>query len=97
MESQVNYTHFTPDRKDQQSCTQIISMINDLAPSDSYVEARVDQSEDGSFNASISVSASCGDFKAESSGFSLLGSFKKAQRGILDSMNEWKSKRFLHS
>lgn len=97
MENKVNYSHFTPERNEHQACSQIIGIIDELAPSDSYVQAQIDQAEDGSFNSSIHVSSCNGDFKAESSGFSLLSSLKKAQRGILDNMEEWKRKRFLHS
>ena len=95
MENQVRYNHFTPNKNEEQVCSSILNMINDLAPSDSYVQAKVAQTADGSFNAIISVNASCGDFKSECSDFSLLNSFQKAQQRIMSDMNQWKSHRFL--
>tara|TARA_B110001454_G_scaffold83721_1_gene80518 strand:- start:1640 stop:1930 length:291 start_codon:yes stop_codon:yes gene_type:complete len=95
MENQVRYKHFTPNKSEQQVCSNILNIINELAPSDSYVQAKVAQTPDGSYNAVISVNASCKDFKSESSGFSLLNSFQKAQQGIMSEMNQWKSHRFL--
>jgi hypothetical protein len=95
MENQVWYKHFTPNKSEQQVCSSILNMINELAPSDSYVQAKVAQATDGTYNAIISVNASWGDFKSECSGFSLLNSFQKAQQGIMADMNQWKSLRFI--
>ncbi len=95
MENQVRYKHFTPNKNEQQVCSSILNMINELAPSDSYVQAKVAQIPDGSFKAVISVNAVCGDFKSESSGYSLLNSFQKAQQEIMNEMNVWKKHRFL--
>lgn len=97
MENQVRYKDFTPNKSEQQVCSNILNIINELAPSDSYVQAKVNQSADGTYKASIWISASCGDFKSECTDESLLNSFKKAQHDILNEMKEWKSHRFLHS
>ncbi|MBL7543344.1 MAG: hypothetical protein JNL11_05980 [Bdellovibrionaceae bacterium] len=93
----VTYTHFTPDQKERQVCSDILTMINDLAPSDSFVEAHVNQESDGTYKARISVDAIFGHFKSESSDLSFSNSLKKAQRGLLENLVEWKSQRFLHS
>lgn len=95
MENQVRYKHFTPNKSEQQVCSCILNRINELAPSDSYVQAKVLQTPDGTFKATISVNASCGDFKSESSSYSLLSSFQKAQQEIMSELNTWKSHRFL--
>ncbi|GEM_PF-2767443 len=97
MENQVRYKDFTPNKSEQQVCSNILSMINELAPSDSFVQAKVKQDVDGTYKASIQISASCGDFKSECTDNSLLSSFKKAQNDILNEVKEWKSHRFLHS
>ena len=94
MENQVRYKDFTPNKNEAQVCSSILNMINELAPSDSYVQAKVKQSPDGTYKASISINASCGDFKSECIDHSLLSSIKKAQHEILNDMKEWKSHRF---
>jgi hypothetical protein len=94
MDSQVRYSHFTPDRHEHQICADILNMVNDLAPSDAFVEANVDQTDDGHYKASILVRGCCGDFHSESSGRSVLGTIKKAQQDILHTMKEWKTHRF---
>ncbi len=94
MESKVNYKHFTPNTKDHQKCSDLMRLIDDLSPSDSNIEATVDRSDDGSYKAVISVRGFCGAFDSESSDTSLLSSFKKAQRGLLENINDWKRQRF---
>lgn len=94
MENQVRYKDFTPNKNEQQVCSNILTMINDLAPSDSYIQARVKQGPDGTYKSSIIISALCGDFKSECTDTSLVSSFKKAQHGIISEVNKWKSHRF---
>lgn len=93
--SSVTYKHFTPNHQQRRVCADILTMINELAPSDSFVEAQVNQEADGSYKASISVDAMCGNFKSESSDSSFLRSLIKAQRGLLENLDEWKTQRFL--
>jgi len=97
MENQVRYKDFTPNKSEQQVCASILNLINELAPSDSFVQAKVKQDADGTYKASILINASCGDFKSECSDNSLLSSFKKAQHDILNDVKEWKTHRFLNS
>lgn len=94
MESKVSYKHFTPNSKEHQVCSELMRLVNDLSPSDSNVEATIDRVADGSFKAVISVKGFCGHFDSESSDVSLLSSFKKAQRGLLETISDWKRQRF---
>ena len=94
MISKVSYTHFTPNKKDHQACSELMRLVDDLSPSDSNIEATVDRTEDGFYKAVITVRGFCGAFDSESSGPSLLASFKKAQRGLLDNIKDWKRQRF---
>ena len=80
MESIVSYQHFIPNRIENQMCSELMGLINDLSPSDSTVQAVVDRISDGSFKTIISVKGFCGNFNSESSSFSLLSSLKKLKR-----------------
>lgn len=95
MENNVRFIRFTPNKNDKQICSDIFSMINDFAPSNSFIEAQVNQDSNGAYTASISVGAVCGNFHVESTDSSLLNSFKKAQKDLMKNLNEWKSHRFL--
>ena len=97
MENNVRYTHFTPNKNEKQICSDLLKRINDMAPSNSFIAAFVDQDIDGNYKASISVDAVCGNFHVESLDCSLVNSFRKAQKDLLRNLNEWKSQRFLHS
>lgn len=93
----VRCTRYSPSHRERQICSDILNMVNELAPSDSFVEAHIDQEADGSFKARISVDAIYGNFKSETSDYSFLRSLKKAQREVLENIEEWKNHRFLHS
>ena len=97
MENKVKYTHFTPNKNEKAICSDLLNIINDLAPSNSFVAALVDQSMDGTYKASISVDAVCGNFHVESSDNSLISSFKKAQKDLIKNLSEWKTHRFILS
>lgn len=91
----IKYTHFTPNKNEKAICSDLLSIINDLAPSNSFIAAFVDQDTDGTYKASISVDAVCGTFHVESSDSSLLTSFMKAQKDLMKNLSEWKTQRFL--
>lgn len=95
MESRLKYKHFIPNKSEHQMCSELMSLINDLSPSDSNVQATVDRKSDGSFKAHISVRGFCGDFESESSGISLLSSLRKAQKDVLNNIIDWKRHRFV--
>src|SRR5690349_12083665 len=94
MENQVAFHHFVPKNKDQESCSELISRVDESAPSDSSVTAFVDRLADGTFRTVISVKAVCGKFYSEATNFSLVSSIKQAQQAMLNSLDEWKSRRF---
>lgn len=83
-----------PKKDDFVKCSDLMSQVEDMAPSDSNVYARVNQTTDGSFHTIISINASCGRFYAEAKTSTFVSSLKSAQNGILKKLDHWKSIRF---
>lgn len=75
-------------------CSQIMSNVDELAPSDSSVNAMISQLADGTFHSIIAIQAACGRFYAEAKTSSLLSSLHQAERNILKSLASWKNVRF---
>lgn len=80
-------------------CSELMSRIDDLAPSDATVSARISRLADGTYHTLIPVRAadqkfSGGQFYAEAKTRSLLSSLKAAQAEMLMKLREWKSERF---
>ena len=64
MDQALKFRHFIPSSSDQQLCNSHLTMIQDLAPADSYVDVIVDKLADGTFRTVISIKAICGKFIA---------------------------------
>jgi len=94
MKSKVKYKHFYPNRSEQQTFSGLLNLIDEMAPSDSSVQAIVDRVSDGTFKVNIVIRAFVGSFISEEAGFSPLTSFMKAQKSILSRLDEWKKDRF---
>lgn len=77
-----------------QICMGLMEAIDEMAPSDSWVNANVDRQPDGLYQVRIRVRSSRGRFATEAETFSLVSSFKQAQRSMLRSLDEWKRNRF---
>lgn len=75
-------------------CSQIMSHVDELAPSDSSVNAIINQLADGTFHTIIAIQAACGRFYAEAKTASLLSSLHQAERNILKTLANWKNVRF---
>lgn len=75
-------------------CSQIMSHVDELAPSDSSVNAMINQLADGTFHTIIAIQAACGRFYAEAKTASLLSSLHQAEKNILKSLASWKNVRF---
>jgi len=75
-------------------CSQIMSHVDELAPSDSSVNAMINQLADGTFHTIIAIQAACGRFYAEAKNSSLLTSLHQAEKNILKSLASWKNVRF---
>ena len=71
-----------------------MSHVNELAPSDSNVNAMISQLTDGTFHTIIGIQAACGRFYAEAKTSSLLSSLHQAEQNILKSLASWKNIRF---
>lgn len=84
-----------PNQEDSMNCNQLMSTVDDLAPSDANVNAMIDRLSDGSFHVFIAIQASCGKFFAEAKAGNLLVSLREAQNKILDSLDSWKGSRFV--
>ncbi|MBC7457453.1 MAG: hypothetical protein H7235_04190 [Bdellovibrionaceae bacterium] len=84
-----------PSQDDYMSCNQLMSAVDDLAPSDANVNAMIDRHADGTYHAFIAIQASCGKFFAEAKTTSLMTSLKQAQNKILSSLDTWKGTRFV--
>jgi hypothetical protein len=71
-----------------------MSHVDELAPSDSSVNAMINQLADGTFHTIIAIQAACGRFYAEAKTSSLTSSLHQAQKNILKSLATWKNVRF---
>ena len=77
------------------NCNQLMSNIDELAPSDANVNAMIDRHADGTYHAFIAIRASCGQFFAEAKTTNLMTALKQAQNKIMDSLDNWKGTRFV--
>lgn len=84
-----------PSSEDYLTCNQLMTLVDDLAPSDANVNAMIDRLEDGTYHAFIAIQASCGKFFAEAKTANLTTSLKQAQNKILDRLVSWKGTRFV--
>lgn len=88
-----------PGGSDFVLCAELMSRIDDLAPSDAKVSAFISRLADGTYHTLIPVRAADkmfedGKFFAEAKTQSLVSSLKEAQRQILIKLREWKEARF---
>ncbi len=80
-------------------CAEMMSRIDDLAPSDASICARISRLADGTYHTLIPVRAAdkmfaSGQFFAEAKTQSLVSSLKEAQHQILRKLREWKAERY---
>ena len=81
------------------ACSELMSRIDDLAPSDAKVSAIIKKLADGTYHTLIPVLAtderfSNGKFYAEAKTNSMLSSLRAAQAEILTKLRDWKANRF---
>ncbi len=94
MKNVLSYPSLVPCVEDSMACTGIMSKIDDLAPSDSHINAAINLLADGTYHTIIGINAVCGKFRSEAKTFSLVSSLKQAQRSMLMILAEWKGTRF---
>ncbi len=94
MKNYFENSAIVPENTEFIKCSDLMSHVEEMAPSDSNVYARVNQLRDGTFHTIISINASCGRFYAEAKTGTLVSSLKSAQSGILKKLDHWKSIRF---
>lgn len=94
MKNYFKLSNVLPERAEYATCLQIMSNVDDLAPSDSHVNAVISQLADGTYHTIIAIKAACGHFYAEAKTSSLVLSLKHAQKNMLKNLEEWKSLRF---
>ena len=94
MKNSLTYPNVAPDLVDQPACDSILSRIDDLAPSDSHIEAIISLLKDGTYHSIIAINAVCGRFQSEAKTNSLVSSLNQAQRSMLLILSEWKGQRF---
>lgn len=94
MKNYFEKSTIVPQHAEYVKCSDLMSQVEELAPSDSNVYARVNQTKDGSFHTIIAINASCGRFYAEAKTGTLVSSLKSAQNNILKKLDHWKSIRF---
>lgn len=80
-------------------CSELMSRVDELAPSDSSVSARISRLADGTYHTLIPIRSADrkfagGQFYAEAKTRSLISSLKAAQAEMLMKLREWKSERF---
>lgn len=76
------------------TCSELMSRIDDLAPSDASVSAMIERSSDGMFHTLIPIRGSGGSFVSEARTNSLISSLRAAQREMLSKLRDWKEHRF---
>ncbi|MEQ1875070.1 MAG: hypothetical protein ABL958_00395 [Bdellovibrionia bacterium] len=89
------FPNLLPSHDDRPVCSNMMSRIDDLAPSDSKTNAIVNLLADGTYHTVIAISALCGQFKTEAKAKSFVSSLTEAQHGMLRTLAEWKQKRRL--
>ena len=94
MKNYFEKSEIVPKNAEYVKCSDLMSRVEDMAPSDSNVYAKVNQLHDGSFHTIIAINATCGRFYAEAKTTSLVSSLKSAQNSILKKLDHWKSIRF---
>lgn len=95
MKNYFRQSKIRPSNSDEMmKCSQIMSNVDDLAPSDSSVNAMINQLADGTFHTIIAIQATCGRFFAEAKTTSLMSSLHQAEKNILKSLASWKNVRF---
>lgn len=88
------FPNLMPNATDLQFCTALMTRIDDLAPDGSNNRAVISRTEDGSYCTIIAVNAIGGQFTSEGVTNSLASSLKKAHKGMLSLLREWKELRF---
>lgn len=99
MKNYFKLSSVTPRGKDFIIGSELMSRIDDLAPSDANVTAIIQQLADGTYLTRIPVRAADGvfadgQFYSEAKNGSLLASLRAAQVEILNKLSEWKRNRF---
>lgn len=88
-----------PGGSDFVFCSELMSRIDDLAPSDASVSAIINRLADGTYHTLIPVRSAesrfaGGQFYAEAKTRSLLSSLMQAQAEVLKKLGEWKRERY---
>ena len=96
MKNYFTKSAIVPNQEEAMSCNQIMSTIDDLAPSDANVNAVIHRLADGTFHTLIAIQATCGKFYAEAKNGNLLSSLRQAQNNMIHSLDTWKLSRFAH-
>lgn len=94
MKNYFTQSTIVPTPEDIINCNQLMSTVDDLAPSDANVHANIDRLADGSYYTNIAIQATCGKFFAEAKNNNLLSALRHAQNQILASLDLWKCNRF---
>lgn len=99
MKNYFKHSQVKPGRSDFAFCSELLSRIDDLAPSDAKVTAIISRMADGMYHTLIPVRASDsrfadGSFYAEARTKSLISSVKQAQAEMLNKLKDWKASRF---
>lgn len=99
MKNYFKFSNVKPSSAEFPSCFEIMSRIDDLAPSDASVSAIIHRLADGNYHTMIPVKAtdarfSTGLFFSEAKHHSLTTSLKSAQAKMLKKLRKWKEKRF---
>ena len=94
MKNLLFYSGTKPSGADYPECSDIMSKVDDLAPSDSRVDAVINLLTDGTYHTVIAINAITGKFKSEAKTRTLVSSLKQAQRSMLTILAEWKGTRF---
>ena len=76
------------------ACSELMSRIDDLAPSDASVSAIIQRRPDGMFHTLIPIRAAGGSFFSEAQTNSLISSLRAAQSEMLSKLRDWKQSRF---
>lgn len=88
------FPDLVPSNKDYAVCTNAMTKIFDLAPSDSSVQAFINLLADGTYHTVIAINALIRPFKSEAKTSSLSTSLIQAQQNMLAALADWKKGRF---
>jgi hypothetical protein len=94
MKNYFDKSFISPNAADLEKCSMLMSYVEEMAPSNSYVSARFNIMPGGFFQSIIVINSECGRFYSEGHSRSIFKSLKKAQSSILKSIQSWKSDRF---